>query len=72
MSTQRITFGQYNGLTFEDLLDHDLSYCQYIHRLPVNKRNKDFKEWLCHHLKEAEEKDLQNKQKILHSRLTNQ
>lgn len=42
----RLTFGKYNGATYEQTLAGDLNYCQYIHSLPTNDRIAEFQNWL--------------------------
>lgn len=70
--THRLTFGQYNGLTYDEVLEHDLSYCEYINRSPVNKRNSEFKTWLQTNIQKGQAADLEKKREILRKRYTQQ
>ena len=39
--------GKYSGLQFEDILQRDLPYCEFMLSLKyVKKENSDFVEWL--------------------------
>ena len=41
------TIGKYSGQQFEDILERDLPYCEFMLSLKfVKKENKDLVEWL--------------------------
>lgn len=42
MNSDNILFGKYKGLTFRQVLDKDLSYCQYIASCPANQLTEKF------------------------------
>ena len=45
-----ILFGKYNGLTFQQLLKKDISYCEYIAACPTNDKTQKFKEYVISEL----------------------
>jgi len=47
MDDQIITFGKYQGLTFEQLIEHDINYALWLTTLQTtNQRNEDLVNYL--------------------------
>lgn len=57
-----INFGtKYQGCTYEDVLNRDLSYCDFIHRCPSNERTCHFKNWLIDNIDAAKKKKIRRR-----------
>ena len=57
-----ILFGQkYQGLTFQQVLDKDLPYCEFIHRCRSNEKTESFKKFLEVNIQDARIKKEQDK-----------
>lgn len=51
--------GKYLGFTFEEVMERDLPYCEFIYSLKFVKEDfKDFQNWLKIHIKDARKKKL--------------
>ena len=63
--------GKYTGSTFEEVLDHDLNYCDFISKMKfVSKELKDFKDWLAVNLPAGVEKHRQAELARINKQLT--
>lgn len=67
-----ILFGtKYQGLTFEELLNKDLPYCEFIHRCHSNEKTAKFKKFLVDNIQEARNKKIQDDIVKLSKRMNN-
>ena len=46
MDNEYVQFGKYKGLTFRQVLDKDVSYCEFIARCPTNDRTRQFQDYV--------------------------
>lgn len=60
-----ILFGKYQGLSFKQILEKDINYCEFVNRCNPNDKTKEFKMYLNENLENQKIKNKQDKIKKL-------
>lgn len=69
MSSTIINFGKYKGLSFKQVLDKDVNYCEFILRCPPGERTESFAKYLALEMPAKNKQVIQDQIDILKEKL---